>query len=147
MRNNTTLKRFTVPVTNVSQHPITIQADKILFNLEPITDITTVSDIQCQMTNCMNGNDETNKTTDNIKKLTAMTKLEAEQKEEFANLLKQYPNLFAHNDNDSGHTTVVKHKIPLQDETPFKDRVRRIPPGMFEEVKTKIEEMLKSGVI
>ena len=47
-------------------------------------------------------------TTDNIKKLTAMTKLETEQKEEFANLLKQYPNLFAHNDNDSGHTTVCK---------------------------------------
>ena len=89
----------------------------------------------------------TKEPTDNIKKLTAMTKLEAEQKEEFANLLKQYPNLFAHNDNDSGHTTVVKHKICLKDETPFKDRVRRIPPGMFEEVKTKIEEMLKSGVI
>ena len=106
LRNNTTLERFMVLVTHVSQHPITIQADKILFNLEPITDITTVSDIQCQMTNCMNGNDET---TDNIKKLIAMTKLEVEQKEEFANLLKQYPNLFAHNDNDSGHTTVVIH--------------------------------------
>ena len=147
LRNNTTLERFTVPVTNVSQHPITIQADKILFNLEPITDITTVSDIQCQMAKCTDDNDMTKGTTDNIKKLTALTKLEAEQKEEFANLLKQYPNLFAHNDNDSGHTTVVKHKIPLKDETPFKDRVRRIPPGMFEEVKTKIEEMLKSGVI
>ena len=42
---------------------------------------------------------------------------------------------------------LLKHKIPLKDETPFKDRVRRIPPGMFEEVKTKIKEMLKSGVI
>ena len=59
-----------------------------------------------------------------------MTKLEAEQKEEFAKLLKQYPNLFAHHDNDSGHTTVVKHKIPIKDKTCFKDRVR-IPPGMF----------------
>ena len=58
LRNNTTLERFTVPVTNVSQHLITIQADKILFNLEPITDITSVPDIQCQMTNCMNGNDQ-----------------------------------------------------------------------------------------
>ena len=129
------------------QHPITIQADKILFNLAPITDITTVLDIQCQMTNCKKGDDKVNKSEDNIKKLTAMTQLEAEQKEEFANLLKQYPNLFAHNDNDSGHTTVVKHKIPLKDETPFKDRVRQLPPGMFEEVKTKIKEMLKSGVI
>ena len=131
----------------MSQHPITIQADMVLFNLEPITDITNVTDIQCQMATCTDDNNMTKETTDNIKKLTAITKLEAEQKEEFANLLKQYPNLFAHNYNDSGHTTVVKHKIPLKDETPFKDRVRRIPPGMFEEVKTKIEEMLKSGVI
>ena len=39
-----------------------------------------------------------------------MTKHEAEQKEEFANLLKQYPNLLAHNDNDRMiMTTVVKH--------------------------------------
>ena len=30
LRNNTTLDRFTVPVTNVSQHPITIQADNII---------------------------------------------------------------------------------------------------------------------
>ena len=98
LRNNTTLERFTVPVTNVSQHPITIQADKVLFNLEPITDITSVTDIQCQMVKCTDDNNMTKETTDNIKKLTAMTKLEAEQKEEFAHLLKQYPNLFAHND-------------------------------------------------
>ena len=144
LRNNTTLERFTVLITNVTQSPITIQADKILFNLEPITDITTITDIQCQMTNCTSDDGKTTETEDNIKKLTTMTKLEAEQKEEFANLLKQYPNLFTDNDNDS---TVVKHKIPLKDDTPFKDRVRRIPPGMFEEVKTKIEEMLKSEVI
>ena len=30
LRNNTTLERFTVPVTNVSQHPITVQADKTI---------------------------------------------------------------------------------------------------------------------
>ena len=143
LRNNTTLERFTVPVTNVNPRPITIQADKILFNLEPITDITNVTDIQCQMVKCTDDNNMTKETTDNIKKLTAMTKLEADQKEEFAKLLKQYPNLFAHH----GHTTVVKHNIPLKDETPFKDRVRQIPPGMFEEVETKIKEMLKSGVI
>ena len=59
LRNSTTLERFTVPITNVSQNPITIQADKVLFNLEPITDITTVTDIQCQMTNCPNDNGTT----------------------------------------------------------------------------------------
>ena len=126
LRNNTTFERFMVPVTNVSQHPITIQADKILFNLEPITDITTVPDIQCQMAKCTDDNNMTKETTDNIKKLTAMTKLEAEEKEEFANLLKQYPNLFAHNDNDSGHTTVVTHKMPLKDETPFNSTIAQL---------------------
>ena len=147
LRNNTTLEIFTVLITNESRSPITIQADKVLFSLEPITDISSVTDIQCQMTSCTSEHGKTSETDDHIKKLTAMTTLESEQKKEFANLLKQYPNLFAHNDNDSGHTTVAKHKIPLKDDTPFKDRVRRIPPGMFEEVKTKIEEMLKSGVI
>ena len=62
----------------MSQCPITIQADKILFNLEPITDISTVTDIPCQMTKSTDDNDMTEETTDNIKKLTAMTKLEAE---------------------------------------------------------------------
>ena len=83
LRNNTTLKRFPVPVRNVSQSPITIQADKVLLNLEPITDISTVTNIQCQMTKCTDDNDMTKETTDNIKKLTAMTKLATEQKEEF----------------------------------------------------------------
>ena len=52
------------------------------------------------MAKCTDDNNMTKETTDNIKKLAAMTKLEAGQKEEFVNLLKQYPNLFAH-DNDS----------------------------------------------
>ena len=59
LRNNTTLKRFNVPVTNVIQSPITIQTDKVLFNLEPLTDISTVMDIQCQMTKCTDDNDMT----------------------------------------------------------------------------------------
>ena len=88
LRNNTTIERFTVSVTNVSQCPITIQAEKILFNLEPITDIRNVMDIQCHMTKCTDDNGTIKESTDNIKKLRAMTKLEAEQKEEFANLLK-----------------------------------------------------------
>ena len=43
------------------------------------------------MATCTDDNNMTKETTDNIKKLTAMTKLETKQKEEFMNLLKQYP--------------------------------------------------------
>ena len=65
LRNNTIFERFTVPVTNVSQLQITIQADKVLFNLEPITDITNVTDIQCQMAKCTDDSNMTKETTDN----------------------------------------------------------------------------------
>ena len=150
LRNNTTLERFSVPITYGLMHnsrPITIQAGKVLFNLEPITDITSARDIQCQMNTCTKEEKVTNEVEENIKKLSAMSKLEDEQKKEFEKLLAQYPNLFAHKDTDVGHTSVVKHKIPLKDETPFKDRVQRIPLGMYEEVKKKIEEILKAKVI
>ena len=76
-----------------------------------------------------------------------MTKLEEEQREQFENLLAQYPDLFAQHDNDLGHTTLVTHKIPLTEETPIKEKVRRMPHGMFEEVKKQIEVMFKRGVI
>ena len=61
---------------------------------------------------------------DLIKKLSAMTKLEGEQRQQFENLLAQYPDLFAQHDSDLGHTTLVTHKIPLIDETLIKEKVR-----------------------
>ena len=64
------------------------------------------------------------KTEDLIKKLSAMTKLEGEQRKQLENLLAQYPHLFAQHDSDLGHTTLVTHKIPLTDETPIKEKVR-----------------------
>ena len=41
----------------------------------------------------------------------------------------------------------MKHRIELQDETPFKQRTRRIPPAMFEEIKSHLKMLLDSKVI
>ena len=46
-----------------------------------------------------------------------------------------------------GLTGIVKHKINLQDENPFKQRHRNIPPSMFMEVKQHIQELLDAGII
>lgn len=50
-----------------------------------------------------------------------------------------------------GKTDLVQHKIDLEDETPFKQPYRRIPPNMLEEVMEHVmehvKEMLDSGVI
>ena len=55
--------------------------------------------------------------------------------------------MFTLDDLDLGHTSVVKHKIRLNDYTPFKERYRRIPPHQYEEVKKHLKEMLEIGAI
>jgi hypothetical protein len=48
--------------------------------------------------------------------------------------LHQNQDLFSWRDTDIGHVTAVEHSIDLSDETPFKQRTRRIPPSMYQEV-------------
>ena len=63
------------------------------------------------------------------------------------NLMHEYACIFLWNDLDQGKTSIVKHSIKLTDSTPFKEHYRCIPPGMYEEVKTHIQEMLDVGAI
>ena len=61
-------------------------------------------------------------------------------------LLVEY-HLFALNDLELGKTSKVKHQIKLNNNVPFKDRYRRIPPKEFNEVHRNLGEMLKIGAI
>lgn len=61
--------------------------------------------------------------------------------------LRKWRQVFSVGREDIGHTDLVKHTIQLNDDTPFKDRHRRIPQGMYEEVRQHIQEMLDMGVI
>ena len=71
---------------------------------------------------------------------------ESEQKQARELLLK-WEHLFACNDLDRGKTALIKHKIRLIDQTPFKERYRCIPPHMYDNVSTHIQEMLDIGAI
>ena len=48
---------------------------------------------------------------------------------------------------DLGHTNLVQHEIHLEDETPFKEPYRRIPPALIQEVHEHFREMLQIGAI
>ena len=48
---------------------------------------------------------------------------------------------------DMGTTKLVKHHINLTDDTPFKQRYRRIPPHLYDEVRAHLKEMLELGAI
>ena len=56
-------------------------------------------------------------------------------------------HLFSWNDTDIGHVTTVEHNIELLDETPFKQRPRRIPPSMYQEVRDHLQQLLDADII
>ena len=70
-------------------------------------------------------------------------KLQHEAKE----MLKRNAKVFSKDDIDMGRTNLVKHHIKLTDPVPFKEAYRRIPPQMYDEVKSHLQEMLDLGVI
>ena len=70
-------------------------------------------------------------------------KLQHEAKE----MLKRNAKVFSKDDMDMGRTNLVKHHTKLTDPVPFKEAYRRIPPQMYDEVKTHLQEMLDLGAI
>ena len=70
-----------------------------------------------------------------------------EQQHAARNLLCDYTETFSKNDLDLGKCNILKHNIQLTDQQPFKERYRRIPPHLFEEVKQHLPEMVEVGAI
>jgi hypothetical protein len=62
------------------------------------------------------------------------------------NLIQSFEDIFAKDDINIGNTH-VKHRIDLNDDRPFKQRYRRIPPAMFDEIKEHIKQLLTAGTI
>ena len=62
-------------------------------------------------------------------------------------LLEEYQHLFALGLKELGKTSLVQHEIRLSNNTPFKERYRRIPPHQYEEVRKHLQEMLDIGAI
>ena len=48
---------------------------------------------------------------------------------------------------DLGCTNLVEHEIHLENDQPFKEPYRRVPPGLFQEVREHLKEMLEIGAI
>ena len=54
---------------------------------------------------------------------------------------------FSATDLDLGRTEVTKHPMKLQDYIPFKDKARRVPPQMYNEMRQHLSQMLDLDVI
>ena len=62
-------------------------------------------------------------------------------------LLREYHDVFTLKDNELGCTSQVKHSIKVTDDEPFKECFKCIPPPLWEEVWTHVNDMLQAGVI
>ena len=62
-------------------------------------------------------------------------------------MLYKWKHIFSTGITDIGRTNLVEHEIKLHDNIPFREPYRRIPPGMFEEVRQNLKEMLEIGAI
>ena len=63
------------------------------------------------------------------------------------NVLSKWSHIFSTGLTDLGRADIVKHEIKLTDNTPFKEPYRRIPPGLYGEVRQHLKEMLDAGAI
>ena len=79
--------------------------------------------------------------------LQGLTEWPESEQEWARELLLKWEHLFAHSDLDLGKTALIKHKIQLTDQTPFKEHYRCIPPHMYNDVRAHIQEMLDIGTI
>lgn len=62
-------------------------------------------------------------------------------------LLHKYSKIFSKIDLDSGFSSLIKHRVNLTDERPFKHRYRKIPPRMYVEVRNHLQQILDAGII
>ena len=77
--------------------------------------------------------------------LKGIEKWSETEQAEVHELMTKFHHLFAL--SDLGCTSLVKHRINVNNPVPFKERYQRIPPQELGEVRDHLQEMLKVGAI
>lgn len=127
-------ERIKIRVSNVSTRTVTVQPRSLLCELQMVG----IEDID-------DGEDDNE---DALAKIEVHVDRLSEDEESRAKaLLEKYRTKFATSDIDLGHTDVIRHRIDLHDDTPFRQRHRRIPPSMLDEVRNHLHQLLAAGVI
>ena len=62
-------------------------------------------------------------------------------------LLFSYHNIFVLEPNELGCTSAIKHEICINNDEPFKECFRCIPPPLLEEVRASLRDILDAGAI
>ena len=69
------------------------------------------------------------------------------EKSQLQDLLHKYSDIFSKEPKDIGFTDIIEHKIELTDNKIIKQPYRRMPPGLFSEVREHLQELLDANII
>lgn len=145
LRSRNKVSRVPVRVCNLSAHVVHIPPKSKICNLQSVSVVDSwIPDPS------KNSESESRKTCNVFEELGISfdeTKLTDEQCEEAKSVLRKWFHIFSTGSTDLGNTSLVHHEIHLTDNVPFKEPCRRIPPGLFEEVRQSLNEMLSVGAI
>ena len=73
--------------------------------------------------------------------------LTQEQKKQVRQFLTKWDGIFSKGPTDLGCAKLVEHEIHLENDRPFKEPYRRIPPALIQEVREHLNEMMEIGAI
>ena len=151
LNNPGTSTRIPVKVFNMSTRSVTIPAKSPVCELKEVT-VLRSADITMASGNKNSASlhqQSVASETDNIcEKLdleeSCLTENQKKQAKEF---LQKWQHIFTSGLLDLGHTKTVKHEIHLENEQPFKEPYRHIPPSLIQEVREHLREMIEIGAI
>ena len=128
-------KEVNITVSNLTSNSVVIAPKAILCELQPVS--TEESKLMCDIKH------------DILKQVNIDTndQLNPEQLHQINELLANHADIFSTGEDDIGFCDKIKHRIDLIDETPFKQKTRRIPPAMISEVRQHIDQLLSTGII
>ncbi|XP_046719991.1 uncharacterized protein LOC124395501 [Silurus meridionalis] len=138
-----------VPIVNVGALDAVLYPTTVLGTLREVylvdspTGLTEISQVKAQIATCdtMSASDVGH--VDNVE----LSGLSDEEQKQVRALLREFQSVFSTGDGDLGCTDLLSHEIPLIDETPVRQRYRRIPPSEYELVKMHISQLLDTQVI
>lgn len=131
-----TNSQIPIVLSNVTTQSIKIHPRTIIAEIQPVSiEASQENDDESEQHQDI---DALNINTDNLTR---------DQYDAVRELLAKNRDVFAWSSNDLGHVTTVKHCIELTDDSPFKQRCRRIPPAMFQEVRDHLQGLLDTGII
>lgn len=136
-----------VPVVNVGTVDVVLYPTTVIGTLREVyfvglpNGLTEVSTMTAQVASC--------DASDMLGQIASLEfgGLSVEEQNQVRALLREYQSVFSTHEGDLGCTNLLSHEIPLTDDTPVRQRYRRIPPSEYEVVKTHISQLLDTQII